>query len=205
MSEKVDFYRISDREKFEDYFRFSLPNGKDFLWRNFGQIIRVDGVKASKLSSVDISGETFITQVNLEKYDVEKPLENWYVNAFDICYGDEPMEGEITVGDHTIKLIANKEWDTRSEDLPEKEYFYWVNNWKYFQEYTERTNQLDEDAVDYINNWRRPELKTNAPIKLVVRTDFGPSFVGIPRSETRKTYLDACYRLIHYLREIDGV
>lgn len=207
MSEKIFYYNISSGKMYEDFFKISLEEEKFFVWKNFGQVIKY-GTKEDhqRLNTTETKVESenaLVDPINPEEYgiEIEVDLFPWYVNSFRLCYEDDPSNILFTLPcGNTVRIVTNEKFDTRSKDLPDNDYFYWINDWEYFTEYAEKTNQLKDDAVDYIQNWRRPELITNASIKMVVFLNDDPIYIGLLESETRKTYIDAFYRALHYWR-----
>lgn len=208
MSEKIQFYEIETGNKFNDFFEIVDLDANKLIWKNFGQIIKwkesdKEEVPISKVA-VAKSENAILPPLNLEDFDISigQKLLPWYIDSYRLCYNeDEITEIEINLPNNkNLTVKSNIEIDSRSEDMPRKDYFYWVNDWKHFEEYVERTNQLQDEAEQYIANWFRPELKTNAPIKLLIEYDGEPEFIGLLDGEKRKTYIDAFYRALYFLR-----
>lgn len=210
MSERIHYYEIETGKKYNDFFEIIDTEGNKLLWKNFGQIIKWfdhnkdgEGVPLSSLVTAK-SDNSVLPPLDLEDFEIEinQNLLPWYVDSYRLCYEeDEVSKIEMLLPNGDIfTVIANIEIDSRNEDMPKHDYFYWVNSWEHFKEYSERTNQLPEDAEQYIANWFRPELKTNAPIKILVKINGIPEFIGLLEGETRKTYIDAFYRALHFLR-----
>ena len=201
MSEKMIFYNVQTDLIYSDYFDLELDDGIQFRWKNFGQVITLDG-KDAREQDIEVSGiiipkEEFSTYEQLGKF-------KWLVDAYEFGYGKEESILTLNFPNDNIKFILHKEYKTRLEEYPEQDYFYWVNEYVPFGELISRLDVTEDKAINYLLNWRRPKLKTNNPVAVAVWQNEIPIYVGMLDAEKKKSSVDAFFRLIYfyqYLRD----
>jgi len=178
---------------YDDYFELELLDGRTLRWKNFGQVVTVDNLDARKLrigtSGAVLNKEDFeaITEINFE----------WLINAQEFGYGKEESYINLTFPRDWIEIKLHAKYDTRDEEYPERDYFYWINEYILFGEYVKRLNVTEDKAIDYLLNWRRPKLKTNGSIQAVVYHNGTPVYVGMLDNEKKKACVDSFFRLIY--------
>ena len=195
MSEKILFYNLKTNLLHNDYFDLDLANGSKFVWKNFGQVVTIDGADITK-ENFNVDG-AIIPKELLEKFEISG---EWLVDAYEVGYGEN--ENHITIGTttDTIHIDLHLKYGTRNDAYPDDAYFYWVNEYPAFKEYVSMIGLTEDKAIDYLMNWRRPKLKTNAPVLMVVIHNNKPKYVAILDSEGRKSYVDAFFRLVYSLQ-----
>ena len=199
MSEKIIFYNVQKDLMYEDYFDIELKDGRLFRWKNFGQVITVDGEdirkKPMQVEGAIIEKDRFKNIDSLEDY-------YWFINS-KAFYGHEDVIILRFAGDE-IYIMINHEFKTRSSDYPEMDYFDWINDYKLYSEFKERMGVDEEKAIAYLNNWRRPKLKTNGIVSAVIYHNSEPIYVGILDGEKKKSSIDAFFRKIYNLKFLHG-
>jgi len=197
MSEKMLFFNVQKDLIYSDYFELTLNDGRVFQWKNFGQSITVDGADLRK-TYVSVAGavmqkEVFSNIEGLEDYQ-------WLVDAYEFGYGEEPNSIVFKLPADEIVIFLNQEYVSRNESYPEMDYFDWLNDYKKFNKFKEMMNLDESKAIDYLNKWRRPKLKTNGIIKAVVMHNSSEIYVGIYAGEKKKSVVDAFFRMAYKLQ-----
>ncbi|HDK27628.1 MAG TPA: hypothetical protein ENG48_11165 [Candidatus Atribacteria bacterium] len=198
MSEKIIFYNVQKDLMFHDYFELDLVSGEKLLWKNFGQVITING-KDFRKQKVEVGG-AIMRQSEFSFVENVAELFNWIIDAYEVGYGTEENYISITTPTDKIVIELNTEYDTRSEQFPERDYFYWINEYPLYQEFKTRMGLEENKVLKYLENWRRPKLRTNGKIKMVVYHNEIPTYVGMLDGEKKKSYIDAFFRLIYYFQ-----
>lgn len=178
---------------YNDYFEIELVDGRTLQWKNFGQVITIDDVDA-RTHPIGVSGAILTKE---EFSAIEGMNFEWLINAYEVGYGEEESYINLTFPRDRIVINLNSKYTTRNEDYPEEDYFYWINEYNLFGELVKRLNVTEDKAINYLMNWRRPKLKTNGKVKIVVYHNEIPIYVGLADAEKKKSCVDAFFRFIY--------
>ena len=183
---------------YEDYFDIKLNDGRNFRWKNFGQVVTIDGEDIRK-KPVNISGAI----INREKFKDIEVLQDyqWFINA-NIFSGNEPAEIILRLPSDEIYIVINNIFDTRLVQYPELDYYDAINL-KFYNDFVKRIGDEDK-AFTYLTNWRRPKLKTNGEVKIIIYHNGDTLYVGMLDAEKKKAVIDAFYRMIYYTQFLSG-
>lgn len=183
---------------YNDYFELELKDGRTLLWKNFGQVITIDN-KDFRKENINTTGAV-LTNEDFNNLDIGFEDFLWIINAYEVGHGEDDNLIELTTPTDTITIVLNKIYNTRIEEYTEQDYFYWVNEYSLFGELMERLKVTEDKAINYLLNWRRPKLKTNGVVKMVVFHNGTPVYVGMLDAEKKKSCIDAFFRLIYYFQ-----
>jgi len=199
MCEKILYYSVQKGLMYEDYFDITLSTGQVFRWKNFGQVITIDEEDARK-KPASVEGAV-IKKERFQDIEILKDY-YWFINS-QVFY-EEPTTIIFKFPFDEIAIIINHKYETRLQEYPERDYFWWINEYKLYNDFKSRLDVDDEKAIKYLKNWSRPRLKTNAEVKAVVYHNSEPVYVALLDSETKKTSIDAFFRMIYYLQFLHG-
>jgi hypothetical protein len=198
VSEKMIFYDVQKDLMFHDYFELDLVSGEKFLWKNFGQVVTIDG-KDFRKQDVHVTGAVLEQSEFIFVEDIAEEFK-WIINAYEVGYGEEGNHIIINTPTDNITIDLHVEYGTRNEEYPERDYFYWVNEYPLYQEFITRMKLEEDKAIKYLDNWSRPKLKANGNVNMVVHHNNVPACVGIFDGEKKKSTVDAFFRLIYYFQ-----
>lgn len=197
MSEKMIFYNVQKDLIYEDYFDIQLQDGRMFRWKNFGQSVTI-GNEDLRKAQTNVVG-AIIEKEEFEDIEVLSDFQ-WLVDAKEFGYGEEENMIYFNLPLDNIVLTLNTKYESRNADYPEGDYFYWVNEYPLYDEYKSRMGTDEEKTYTYLTNWRRPKLKTNALVKVVVWHNDVPVYVGMLDGDNKKSAIDAFFRMIYKLQ-----
>jgi len=178
---------------YDDYFELELVDGRTLRWKNFGQIITLDTLDARK-HPIGVSGAV-LTKEDFES--IEEINYEWLINSYEVGYGEEESYVNLTFPRDRITINLHSLYLTRYEEYPERDYFYWISEYSLFGEYVKRMKVTEDKAINYIMNCRRPKLKTNGIVNMVVYHNEIPTYVGMLDGENKKSCIDAFFRFIY--------
>lgn len=186
---------------YEDYFDIKLNDGRTLLWKNFGQVITLDDEDLRK-KPIAVEGD-IVTKDRFKDIEVLEDY-HWFINAKKFQNGEGAGTVIFRFPADEIVIMINCEFQTRLEEYPERDYFYWLNEYRLYNDFKEMIGVDENKAIEYLNNWRRPKLKTNGEVKAIVYHNSEPIYVAILNGESRKSVVDAFFRKIYYLKFLHG-